>query len=258
MLIAVIQGSGDIGSAVAHQLFAEGYCVIITDSLYPAHARRGMSFVDAYYAGTAKLDGVKAHYTNSIIVPGQDDVLVTTHEVEKLLSHLDIAVVIDARMRKREIPELPVWKKSYKSLLVGLGPGFAPNTNCDIAIESAWGELLGSEVKCSTKHLDGEPRPINGLSRERIIYAAKTGMWNTKLDIGALVRAEDILGEIDGLMVCSPMTGTLRGISHHGAHIKENQKIIEVDPSNKAQVVGLGERPKKIAQGVVRSLKARM
>jgi xanthine dehydrogenase accessory factor len=258
MLIAVIQGSGDIGSAVAHQLVLAGYRAIITDCYYPGHARRGMSFVNAYYEGTARLDGVVARYTNSIVADDSHEVLVNSHEVENLLVQLDVAVVIDARMRKRVVPELPAWKKNYKGLLIGLGPGFDPKTNCDVAIESAWGELMGSEVVRSTRPQEGDPKPINGLTRERMIYAPRTGTWNTRLDIGDLVQAEDILGDIDGFIVCSPMGGTLRGISHHGAHIKENQKIIEVDPSNKAQIIGLGERPKKIAQGVTSALKARI
>lgn len=257
MTVAIIQGSGDVGSAIAQQLFLHGAKVIISDEISPAHLRRGMSFVDAYYQGFAQLEGVAAQYVIHLPSERLEEILVCSLDVEVLLAQTKAEVVIDARMKKRSTPQLPAWKTQYKTLLIGLGPGFEINTNCDIAIETAWGESLGGEVAGSTKSLEGEPRPIEGFARERIVYAPKAGTWKTALDINEVVRAGDTLGHINDDPIKAPMSGTLKGISHHGAHVKAQQKIIEVDPSSESQIYGLGERPRKISKGILRVLHER-
>ena len=58
--IILVRGVGDIGSAVAHRLFREGYGVVIHDDPKPTMTRRGMAFADAAFDGHAVLDGVRA------------------------------------------------------------------------------------------------------------------------------------------------------------------------------------------------------
>jgi len=58
--IILVRGVGDIGSAVAHRLFREGYGVAIHDDPKPTMTRRGMAFADAAFDGHAVLDGVRA------------------------------------------------------------------------------------------------------------------------------------------------------------------------------------------------------
>lgn len=42
MALIVIEGCGDIGSAIAHQIFKVSQSVLVTDNSRPAHSRRGM------------------------------------------------------------------------------------------------------------------------------------------------------------------------------------------------------------------------
>jgi hypothetical protein len=49
----------------------------------------------------------------------------------------------------------------------------------------------------------------------------------------------------------------LRGISHGNAQVSKAQKIIEIDPSHLEQIYGIGERPMKIAQGIIKALHTR-
>jgi hypothetical protein len=58
--VVIVRGLGDIGSAVAHLLFREGYGVALHDEPRPATTRRGMAFADAAFDGEAELDGVRA------------------------------------------------------------------------------------------------------------------------------------------------------------------------------------------------------
>jgi hypothetical protein len=65
------------------------------------------------------------------------------------------------------------------------------------------------------------------------------------------------VGNINDQMIMAPIAGLLRGISHHHAQIRDGQKIIEIDPSGTSQIYGLGERPLKIAKGVIHALQKR-
>ena len=49
--VVLVRGSGDVGSAVAHLLFAQGSSVVIHDIALPAAPRRGMAFSDAIFEG---------------------------------------------------------------------------------------------------------------------------------------------------------------------------------------------------------------
>ena len=59
-VVVIVRGVGDIGSAVAHLLFREGYGVALHDEPLPATTRRGMAFADTAFDGQAELDGVRA------------------------------------------------------------------------------------------------------------------------------------------------------------------------------------------------------
>src|SRR5262245_28750344 len=56
----VVRGVGDIGSAIAHRLFRDGYTVVLHDLPTPTTTRRGMAFADAVFDGHAALEGVHA------------------------------------------------------------------------------------------------------------------------------------------------------------------------------------------------------
>ena len=59
-MLCLVRGVGDIGSAVAHLLFREGYAVVLHDEPAPTTTRRGMAFADAFFDGHAVLEGVRA------------------------------------------------------------------------------------------------------------------------------------------------------------------------------------------------------
>ena len=58
--LVLVRGVGDIGSAIAHRLFREGYRVVIHDDPKPTTSRRGMAFADAVFEGQAILEGIRA------------------------------------------------------------------------------------------------------------------------------------------------------------------------------------------------------
>lgn len=255
METVLVRGCGDVGSAVAHVLFSAGYRVVIHDRAKPPHPRRGMAFTDAMFDGTAKLAGLIAKRARDVkdapyMVPCRRAIPVSDGQLEDLVDALKPHVVVDARMRKRVVPES---QRPLAPLSIGLGPNFTAGDNADIVVETGWGEDLGVVITSgSTRPLGAEPRNIAGFARERYIYAPVAGVLRTRLAVGEVVKAGEEIGSIGAVPICAPMAGVLRGVSHDGAIIEVGTKILEIDPrGDTSQVFGLGERPAKIAKGVL-------
>src|SRR5262245_16476136 len=107
----LIRGCGDVGSAAAHRLFAAGYRVVVHDDPRPAHTRRGMAFTDALFDHKAELAGVWAKHQASLeaiarMLDCGKAVAVATEDFDRVVGVVRPGVVVDARMRKRSIPEV--------------------------------------------------------------------------------------------------------------------------------------------------------
>lgn len=251
--VVVVRGCGDVGSAVAHALYLQGVDVIVSDETAPAHPRRGMAFTDGFFEAQAELEGVLARRAPDIVAKADDDpVWLSDRPIDELLHAAQADILVDARMRKHSPPED---QRGAASTVVGLGPGFDTRSNCDLAIETAWGDSLGHVVtEGSTSRQGGEPRVLGGAGRERFFYASGEGTWHTGLRIGEAVTQGQVVGRLGDVDVRSPLSGVLRGLSHDGAHVARQGKIVEVDPRADARVIGLGERPRAIAHGVLQAL----
>ena len=134
----VIRGGGDLASAVAHQLFSHGYRPVIVESPTPATTRRSMAFATAVFEGRVELEGVWAEHAETLDrvtdLLGQGGcVSVYTGPLATLLSALSPRVLIDARMRKRQIAENQI---DHAPLVIGLGPGFSAGETVHCVIEN--------------------------------------------------------------------------------------------------------------------------
>jgi xanthine dehydrogenase accessory factor len=214
-----------------------------------------MSFTDALYRGKAELEGTLAKYARTVddltqMVQCQRAIPVIDMQLQCVLAALQPNVLVDARMQKRRQPEP---QRGLAPLTVGLGPNFVAGQTTDVVVETAWGTHLGEVIRTGRAlDLAGEPREIDGHTRERFVYSPVAGRFRTALDVGAIVVAGDPVGWIGKTPLYAPLSGCLRGLAHDGAWIEVNAKIIEVDPrSSEAIVRGLGERPKKIAHAVL-------
>jgi xanthine dehydrogenase accessory factor len=256
MALVLVRGAGDVGSAVAHVLFAVQHRVVLHDNPMPSHARRGMSFTDALYRGKAELEGTLGKYARTVadialMVQCHRAIPVTDMPLQYALSASQPDVLVDARMQKHRQPEP---QRGLAPLTVGLGPNFVAGQTTDVVVETAWGERLGAVIRAGRAlDLAGEPRAIDGHTRDRFVYSPLAGKFQTRFDIGAVVVAGEEVGRIGNTPFYAPLSGCLRGLAQDGARVEINTKIIEVDPrSSIALVRGLGERPKKIADAVLR------
>jgi xanthine dehydrogenase accessory factor len=254
----LVRGVGDVGSAVAAVLFRAGYAVALHDEPAPAAPRRGMAFADAVFDGAAILDGLTALRVDTSVelrdaLAARGVVPVTVVPFSQALDAADWSAVIDARMRKRAVPER---QRGMAPLTIGLGPNFVAGETVDLAIESSWGERLGAIVEAGpTLPLGGEPRPIAGIGRARFVYAPAGGRFETSAQIGDRVKESAVIATIGSVALHAPIGGVIRGLTRNDVEVAIRTKVIEVDPrGDPAAAFGLGERPRRIAEGVLKAL----
>jgi len=254
----LVRGVGDVGSAVAVVLFRAGYSVALHDEPAPATPRRGMAFADAVFDGWSTLDSITAVRVQTAAelrhgLNAGDVMPVTTAPFLEVIQAAAWSTVIDARMRKRAVPE---GQRCLAPLTIGLGPNFVAGETVDVAIETMWGERLGAIIEAgATLPLAGEPRPIGGVGRARFVYAPQAGRFKTRARIGDRVEEGDAVATIGAIPLHAPIGGVLRGLTRSGVEVAVRTKVIEVDPRcNPVAVFGLGERPRRIADGVLKAL----
>jgi xanthine dehydrogenase accessory factor len=259
----LVRGVGDVGSAVAVALFRAGYAVALHDEPAPATPRRGMAFADAVFDGWATLDGITALRVKTAVelrhaLNAGDVVPTMVKPFSEVIKAATWSAVIDARMRKRAVPE---GQRGLAPLTIGLGPNFIAGETVDLAIETMWGERLGAIIEAgATLPLGGEPRPISGVGRARFVYAPAAGGFKTSARIGDCVEKNAVVATIGEIPLHAPIDGVLRGLTRSGVEVTVRTKVIEVDPRcDPAAAFGMGERPRRIAEGVLKALaRARM
>lgn len=255
----LIRGSNDVGSAIAHRLLHAVYAVLIHDVPAPAVSRRRMAFSDALFDGEAVLEGVRARRVEHIAELAKWPTLVgvCSLALPEVLSAWRTEVLIDARMRKRVVPEP---QRELAPLVIGIGPNFTAGDQVHLAVESSYGEALGRVITAgSPRPLSGEPRAILGHGRERFVYAPHAGVLRTRREIGDIVRTGDLLAVLNDQDCRAPLDGAIRGLVRDGVPVARGAKIIEIDPRGEAaQISGIAERPRRIADGVLGVLRDAM
>ncbi|MGC9163429.1 MAG: hypothetical protein ACP5F9_07775 [Thiomonas sp.] len=262
--MAAVLGAGDVGSAVAHTLFSAGYDVVLFEDEQPTAPRRGMCWVDAVFDGKATLAGLTAvrvfQPDEAAQAVAQRDwlPLAVGADLPRWLEALGADLLVDARLRKHATAQPDL--RAFGLPSIGIGPGYSAGEQADLVVESAWGEDLGRVIEHgATRALAGEPRPILGVGRERLIYAPAAGVFASGLRIGDAVRAGDPVGLLhgaqgDAIVLHAPLSGVLRGLTRPGVTVQRRTKLVEVDPrGDPALCFGLGERPSRIARGVLQA-----
>jgi xanthine dehydrogenase accessory factor len=263
--VVLVRGSGDVGSAVAHRLFRAGYGVVVHDVAAPTAHRRGMAFTDAIFDGSCELAGIEARRVDAAsgsealiaMIADRRVIPITTAAFDRVLAAVVPGVLVDARMRKRARAEV---QRGLAPLTIGLGPNFVAGDTTDLAVETSWGDRLGEIVEAGpTSPLAGEPRTYGGHARDRFVYAPRRGLFRTDAAIAQIVRPGEVVASIDGQELVAPLGGILRGLTRDGVPVEAGTKVVEVDPrGERSHVIGIGERPGRIADGVLEAVTARL
>ncbi|MBI2454686.1 MAG: EF2563 family selenium-dependent molybdenum hydroxylase system protein [candidate division NC10 bacterium] len=231
----VIRGGNDIASAVAHRLFSAGYPVVILEAPQPLTVRRGMAYASAAYEGRVTLDGVTAEHAPSLeraleLLTSHSAIPVVTGGDEEILAALDPRVIVDARLRKKE---RSISRVTDAPLVIGLGPGFTVGVEAHLAIETNRGPSLGRIItQGEADPYTGEPIEIAGHGKDRYLYAPRSGIFRTPLDLGSHVEAGEVVGRVDGEPLTAKLAGIIRGIVKDGLRVRAGTKLVDIDPRN--------------------------
>lgn len=257
-----IKGAGDIGSAIAHRLHRAGLSPILAELPAPVVARRRMAFGSALHGGEAVLEGLLGLRCMEIeqalaCLERPDCVPVLEWSGEQPAPGASPQVAVDARMRKRLEPPVQL---TEAALVIGVGPGFEAGKQVHLAVESNWGEGLGRIIReGAALAYTGEPRSVEGFSKERYCYAPHGGIFRTGHDVTDKVSAGEIAGWVDETPLRVEISGILKGVAHDGVRVRERAKLLEVDPrGDPSHCVGIAERPARIAEGVLAAIRERM
>ncbi len=276
----VIRGGGDLGTGVAWRLTRAGWPVVVLELPNPLTVRRTVALSSAVTEGEVNIEGMIGKRVASIDEATCDlstttvPVLVseTRAEFDDLINKPD--VVIDARMAKRNIDTTI----DDARLVIGLGPGFTAGQinddddtdddnddddtdddnaiDCHAVVETMRGHHLGRVIwSGSAQPNTSIPAPIGDHAADRVVRAGVDGVVNFDVDIGAVVKAGDVIGSIQTAAdsvapVTATISGVLRGAIRNDTHVNEGIKIGDIDPrcdpsacyeiSDKALAVGGG------------------
>jgi xanthine dehydrogenase accessory factor len=258
--IAVILGTNEIASAVAVNLAAYGYSVILSHDPFPPLMRRAMAFHDALFDDRAVVEAVlgeraetRAEIASVLAKPGH--VAVTPLHLTDLIAMFSIKVLVDARMQKHRVtPDF----RGIAATTIGLGPHFAVGVNCDIAVETRPAKN-GTVVRFGRTDLaDGIARPLGGVGAERFVYSDRQGRWHTPLEIGTRVFKGIVIGRLDGSPVLAPIDGVLRGLVRDSTLVPSGVKLLEIDTRGRnARWTGTDQRGRAIAEATLTAIRVR-
>lgn len=257
-LFAVILGTNEIASAVGIQLVRAGYRVVLSYDPDPPVIRRKMAFHDALYTDTMQIDDVVATRVDDGVQVYQalrrpPHVMVTWLGLLDLLPVRHLDLLIDARLQKRRItPDL----RSLARLTIGLGPGFAKDFNCDVAVETRPGKIGLVTNTRWTDAADGIASSLGNVGAERFVYSQFAGRWHTPIEIGTRVYRDLVLGHLSGVPLLAPRDGILRGIARDGSEVPAGVKLVEIDPRGRdAQWTGTDDRSRTIANATAAAVR---
>lgn len=227
----LIKGAGDIATGVAARLWRSGFTVVLTELAQPLAIRRTVAFAEAVYDCEVKVEEITAIRTTSLAGiqshwHAQKIPVLIGHEKE-IIATIKPSILVDAILAKHNTGT----HLSDAPFVVGLGPGFVVGQDVHAIVETHRGHYLGRVLWSGSALPDtGTPGDIANFSRERVIYAPGDGIFKNRVNIGAMVKAGEIIGYIGQIPVFAPIAGVLRGLIHNDVFVKNGLKIGDIDP----------------------------
>jgi len=252
----LVRGGGDLASGTAWRLHRCGFNVVITEIDHPLAVRRTVSFCEAVFERRVVIEGVAAALVDS---PAQASALWQKHEIPvfvdprcELKRTIRPQVLVDAIMAKRNLGT----SINDAPLVIGLGPGFTAGEDVHNVIETNRGHFLGRVIDSGRAEPDtGSPGPVMGITKDRVIHAPRSGLWETSKEIGTMVRAGDKIGTIDDTPVTTSIDGVLRGAVRAGINVDQGMKLGDVDPRGiREHCFTISDKALAIAGGVLEAI----
>ena len=254
--LCVLRGGGDLATGVAWRLTRAGWPVVVCELTAPLTIRRTVAVSTAVTEGAVDIEGIRA-----VLAPNAVEAAALAADgvvgvmISPELPSLDAAVVIDARLAKRNIDTTI----DDAPLVIGLGPGFTAGVDCHAVIETQRGHHLGRVLWSGTAAPNtGTPGVIAGKGAERVLRAPTGGAVRWRVGIGDAVCAGEPMGAVGGVDIAAPFAGTVRGLIAEQVPITEGLKIADVDPRHDPTACQeISDKALAVGGGVVEAVLAR-
>jgi xanthine dehydrogenase accessory factor len=252
----LIRGGGEMASGIAHRLHQCHMKVLICEIAAPTTVRRSVAYADAVFKGRQTIEGVEAIKVPTIADAqeawsrGAIPLLIDPDTVRG--KAFKPVVLVDAIMAKRDSST----KLTDAPLVIGVGPGFIAGQNVHAVVESNRGYHLGRVIWQGGAEPDtGVPAPVAGHTEARVFRAPRDGRFNAQRQIGELVSAGEIVGEIAGEPVRAAIAGLIRGMLHDGVEIQAGMKLGDIDPRGEREYVdSISDKARAIGGGVLEAI----
>jgi xanthine dehydrogenase accessory factor len=228
--LVVVRGGGDLATGVIFRLREAGFPVLVLELELPLAIRRAVSAASAVIEGRARIEDFDVILVDDL---GEALEIARSGDVPVMVSPALVplpagpTVVVDARIAKRNIDT----SIDDAPFVVGLGPGFEAGVDCDAVVETMRGHHLGRVIREGGALPDtGVPGNIGGKTSDRVVRAPGSGTLHWRVQIGDLVGAGDLLGDVDGAPIQSSIGGVVRGLLAPGYVVARDLKIGDVDP----------------------------
>jgi xanthine dehydrogenase accessory factor len=251
-----VRGAGDLASGVAWRLYHCGFKVFMTEIDQPMAVRRKVAFCEAIYDGSTVVEGVEARLARTaeeiFQLWGQKKIPILVDPQFEIRKAIDPAVLVDAILAKKNKGT----SIEDAGLVIALGPGFTAGKDAHFVVETNRGHYLGRLlISGSAEPNTGVPGPVQGISAERVLRAPAAGTWESKAEIGDLVKKGDLVGSVEGVAVNARIDGVIRGLIRSGIRVSKDLKIGDIDPRGNKDACGtISEKALAIGGGVLEGI----
>jgi xanthine dehydrogenase accessory factor len=247
----LIRGAGEMASGLAHRLFMCGLRPLMLELNEPRMVRRTVCFAEAIYSGEYVVEGVKAKRVESLPPQPWEWIPIMVDPAGDIIKDFMPHILIDGRMLKTpgglSCQDAP--------LVIGLGPAIEAGKDAHCVIETQRGHAIGRVYREGyALPYTGIPGEIMGIGIDRVLKAQSTGVLTSSLSIGHRVSAGEEIARIGGTPLHAPIEGTLRGLLKEGLHVREGEKLGDIDPRNDTDINMISDKARAIGGGVMEAI----
>jgi len=257
----LIRGGGEVASGIAYRLHLSHIRVCLTEVATPLAVCRGTTFSEAVFDGVKTVMGVRAE-----LVPARQE------EIYRVWQQGSIPIIIDpeASIKERIKPDVLVDAIMAKRktdtritdarLVIGVGPVFYAGRDVHVVVESNHSRNLGRVIfEGEAEKNTGMPVAIGGLTKERVVWSLRAGIFTSNREIGDSVVAGEVVGQVGDLLLEAPISGMLRGLIRSGVSVAKGSKLIEVDPVHDSITCNyITDKMLAIGEGVLKAIMLRL
>ncbi|MBQ3104552.1 MAG: EF2563 family selenium-dependent molybdenum hydroxylase system protein [Lachnospiraceae bacterium] len=259
--LVIVRGGGDIATGTIYKLYRCGFRVLVLEVPAPSAIRRNVSFCEAVYQGSQRVEDV------TCILAASVEEAVQLLEEEKPVMLVDPRGACIRRLRPMAVVDGILAKKNLGTskdmapVTVGLGPGFEAGVDVDAVVETMRGHSLGKVLfRGSAIPNTGVPGTIGGYDKQRVIYSPASGSMKNIKKITDTVTAGEVIAEIETeegtVPVTATISGILRGLIREAYPVTRGFKIADIDPrmDEYENCFTISDKARCIAGGVVEAI----